>query len=158
VLWYRVWPKSQVLLVIARDPAGIEPDDFFFTTDLSASPAWVAETYAGRWSIEDTFRNVKQFLGGQEPQCWKRQGPERAACLSLWVYGVVWSWYITTQGTRRSWPQLPWYRSKRTPSFMDALAALRRVLWRRTIFATSGSGLLDPKMTDTLLETLSRAA
>ena len=158
VLWYRVWPKSQVLLVIARDPAGIEPDDFFFTTDLSASPAWVAETYAGRWSIEDTFRNVKQFLGGQEPQCWKRQGPERAACLSLWVYGVVWSWYITTQGARRSWPQLPWYRSKRTPSFMDALAALRRVLWRRTIFATSGSGLLDPKMTDTLLETLSRAA
>ena len=71
---------------------------------------------------------------------------------------MVWSWYITTQGTRCSWPQLPWYRSKRTPSFTDALAALRRVLWHRTIFATSGSGLLDPKMTDTLLEALSRAA
>jgi len=158
VLWYRVRPESQVLLVIARDPAGVEPDDYFFTTDLSASPAWVAGTYAGRWSIEDTFRNVKQFLGGQEPQCWKRQGPERAACLSLWVYGVVWSWYITTQGTRRSWPQLPWYRSKCMPSFVDALATLRRVLWSRTIFATSTPGQLDPKMTDTLLEALSRAA
>jgi|SRR6266851_1714171 len=79
--------------------------------------------------------------------------PERAACLSLWVYGVVWSWYVTTQGTRRSWPELPWYRSKCTPSFVDALPALRRVLWSRTIFATSEAGLLDPKMTDTLLET-----
>jgi hypothetical protein len=41
---------------------------------------------------------------------------------------------------------------------MDALAAHRLVLWRRTIFSTSGSGLLDPKTTDTLLETPSRAA
>ena len=31
MLWYRVWPKAQVLMVIARDPAGVEPDDFFFT-------------------------------------------------------------------------------------------------------------------------------
>lgn len=32
VLWHRVRPDRPVKLVIVRDPAGKEPDDFFFTT------------------------------------------------------------------------------------------------------------------------------
>lgn len=158
VLWYRMWQDCQVLLVIVRDPEGAQNDDYLFTTDLSASGRWVAETYAGRWSIEDTFRSTKQFLRGEDPQCWKRKGPERAAGLSLWIYSAVWLWYVTTQGTKTSWPRLPWYRSKRTPSFLDALATLRQVLWRERIFATSTSGSLSPKITDALVETLARAA
>ncbi len=158
VLWYRMWPERQVLLVIVRDPEGRQADDYFFTTDLSARPSWVAETYAGRWSIEDTFRNTKQFLRGEDPQCWRGKGPERAAGLSLWIYTTVWLWYVITQGTTTSWPRLPWYGSKCTPSFLDALAALRRVLWRGRIFATSHPRMLSPKITDALVETLARAA
>ncbi len=94
VLWYRVSPEALVLLVVVRDPEGVENDDFFFTTDLDALPADVVARYAGRWSIEDTFRAVKQSLGGQEPQSWKAKGPERAAALSFWIYTAVWLWYI----------------------------------------------------------------
>ncbi len=78
-LWYHVCGSKPVLVVVSRDPAGKERDDYFFTTDLSASPEEVIGLYAGRWSIEDTFRNTKQFLGGSDPQSWKRKGPERAA-------------------------------------------------------------------------------
>ena len=35
VLWYKVDKEKLVLLVISRDPNGIEKDDFFFTTDLT---------------------------------------------------------------------------------------------------------------------------
>ena len=83
LLWYHVAKDRPLLLVVVRDPNGIQPDDFFITTDTSAEPAWVACHYAGRWSIEVSFRDEKQHLGGEDPQCWKRQGPERAACLSL---------------------------------------------------------------------------
>jgi hypothetical protein len=38
VLWYRVNKTDLVRLVIVRDPDGIEPDDYFFTTDLDATP------------------------------------------------------------------------------------------------------------------------
>ena len=55
----------------------------------------------------------------------RMEGPERAAGLSLWIYTTVWLWCIITQGTTTSWPRLPWYGSKCTPSFLDALAALR---------------------------------
>jgi len=158
VLWYKVCPGRQVLLVIVRDPMGREPDDFFFTTDLQAAPAAVVSHYAGRWSIEDTFRNVKQLLRGQDPQTWKGQGPERAAALSMWLYAAIWSWYIRTQGSKTTWPHLPWYTSKRTPSFTDALATLRRVLWRDLIFVRSTPGPLSPKITKTLIDVLARAA
>jgi hypothetical protein len=64
VLWYAACPDRQVLLVIVRDPAGREPDDFFFTTDLNAYPPAIVARYCGRWSIEDTFWGTKQYLGG----------------------------------------------------------------------------------------------
>ena len=89
-----------VRLVIVRDPDGIEPDDYFFTTDLTATGGQVATRYAGRWPIEVCFRDVKQDLGGQDPQSWKRQGPERAACLSLWLHATTWCWYLDTHPDR----------------------------------------------------------
>lgn len=158
VLWYKVSKDRPVLLVIVRDPDGKEADDFFFTTDLTARPAPVTTQYAGRWSIEDTFRDVKQYLGGEDPQTWKSQGPERAAALSFWLYSAVWQWYLTAYGATRSWRPLPWYRSKCSPSFLDALAALRRVLWHHRFFPTSETPSLPPKIIASLIDELARAA
>lgn len=158
VLWYKTCPGRLVLLVIVRDPMGKQRDDFFFTTDLLASAAAVVEEYAGRWSIEDTFRNVKQFLGGEDPQNWKGQGPERAAALSLWISSAVWNWYIQEQGTSRTWPRLPWYPGKQTPSFLDALASLRRHLWRYTIFSGCASPPHLLKKEGLLIDILARVA
>lgn len=158
VLWYAVKPDQQVLLVIVRDVAGIQRDDFFFTTDPGADPADVATEYACRWAIEDTFRAVKGHLGGQQPQTWKGTGPERAAALSFWIYTAIWCWYIPTHGDAPRWPTRPWYPNKRTPSFPDALAELRTTLWRQRINAISGQQQLTPQIVDTLIDTLARAA
>jgi hypothetical protein len=158
ILWYAVKKDVPIKLVIVRDPSGRERDDFFFTTDLDAAPEDVASQYAGRWSIEDTFRNVKQYLGGEDPQTWKGHGPERAASLALWIYAVVWAWYLTTHGTKKTWPSWPWYPTKRVASFVDALAALRRVLWRHSISSRSPRRPLQPKTIRVLIEALAAAA
>src|ERR1035437_1860811 len=135
VLWYRVNAQELVRLVIVRDPSGVEPDDFFVTTDLTASGADTASRYAGRWSIEGCLGEVKQDLGGENPQSWKRKGPERAACLSLWLHAMTWSLYLTEHPAGDTWIPRPWYPRKSTPSFLDALAALRRSLWTERISA-----------------------
>jgi hypothetical protein len=158
VLWYQVCRENAVLLVVVRDPKGIEPDDFFFTTQVEREASEVAGHYNGRWSIEQTFRGVKQSLGGEDPQTWKGEGPERAASLALMVYSLVWLWYLLTQGTKRTWVLLPWYRNKATPSFLDALASLRRFLWRRRFFAGSDRRPLTRKTVSALIEVLARAA
>jgi hypothetical protein len=67
VLRYEAARSRQLLLVIVRDPASRQHDDFFVTTDLAATPAEVASAYADRWAIEDTNRNVKQYLGAEDP-------------------------------------------------------------------------------------------
>lgn len=158
VLWYAVRKKDPVLLVIVRDPAGKERDDFFFTTDVKAVPTIVVHDYAGRWSIEDTFRNVKQILGGEDPQTWKGEGPEKVAVIAFWLYSSVWSSFLQTRDAGSLWEPTPWYPQKRTPSFADAMAALRKPLWRERVFRRSASGPHFRKTISTLIEVLSLSA
>jgi len=157
VIWY--WVSHQpLLLVISTDPLGKERDDFLFTTDLSMTAAEVLECYNDRWAIEDTFKNTKQFLGGQQPQTFKGKGPERAAALSLALYSMVWMWYLRQKSRVRTFRVQPWYRQKATPSFADALRCLRRELWTERIKYMFGKSAVHDKKFAFLLEALAPAA
>ena len=156
--WYGVAKDRRLLLVIVRDPDGVQPDDYFITTNPDADPAWVTSHYFGRWTIEVSFRDIKQYLGGEDPQSWKRRGPERACYLALWIHATIWLWYLQVWGTRRSWTPTPWYQNKTRPSFADALAALRRTLWTQRITTVWSSGPLTPKNRDELVDVLATAA
>lgn len=158
VLWYRVNKTDLMRLVIVRDSEGVEPDDYFFTTDLTATAVEVVERYADRWAIEVCFRDVKQHLGGQDPQSWKRKGPQRAAALSLWLHATTWCWYLTTYPAGGTWTPRPWYQTKTTPSFLDALAALRRQMWAQRIKTMSRSEPDNTQITEAILDTLAYAA
>lgn len=157
LLWYRV-SQRPILLVISRDPEGKEKDDFFFTTDVTMEPVEVIACYADRWAIEDTFKNTKQFLGGQEPQTFKDKGPERAAGLSLWLYSMVWLWYLMQKANKRYFIVHPWNPLKSMPSFADAIACLRRELWREKIKCMFGVSAVHDKKFEFLLEALAPAA
>jgi DDE superfamily endonuclease len=157
-LWYKVDSRRLVTVLIARDPAGVLADAFFVSDDEDATDAEILAAYAGRWAIEVTNREVKQCLGAEDPQCWKYQGPERAAHLSLWLYSAIWTWYIGTFGTEVTWTPRPWYRQKATPSFLDALAALRRTLWAERIMPLSLFRRAHDKIIDAMLDVLANAA
>lgn len=162
VLWYRVNRRRLVRLIVVRDPTGTQPDDFFVTSadpdSPAADPATTASGYTGRWSIEVTNRDATQALGGEDPQSWKGQGPARAAALSLWLHTAIWCWYLSTHADTPTWRTRPWYPHKHTASFADALAALRRTLWRQRITAMSAHPAHQPKITNTLLDVLAEAA
>lgn len=158
VLWYGACKEKPVKLVISRDPEDIEKDDYFVTTRLEASPGAVVEKYAGRWSIEDTFRSTKQFIGGQEPQVFKREGPERAASLGFLLYGLVWTWYILNAHGKEKLSIAAWYGQKKNPSFQDALSSLRKTIWRNRFLSTSGSKVETSKNIETLISAVAMAA
>lgn len=46
VLWYTVNKTDLVRLVVVHDPDGVQPDDFFLTTDLTASLRRATPRYA----------------------------------------------------------------------------------------------------------------
>jgi len=157
VLWYKV-SKMPVLVVISRDPKGKERDDYFFTTDVEMEAADVLSAYADRWAIEDTFKNAKQHFGAEQLQTWVRKGPERAAGLGLWLYSMVWFWFCQQPAAKRTFRIQSWYMSKTTPSFADALRALRKVLWRQRIIMMFGNCAVHDKKYLFLLEALAPAA
>jgi hypothetical protein len=131
---------------------------YWVCSDTSLPPRDVVSAYAGRWSIEDTFRATKQSLGIQHPQSWSTNAPERAATLGFLQYSLVWWWFLGLDTTQQRVRPLPWYATKATPSFIDALALLRDKSWRDRILADSGRGPIRPKMIDAMLDALARAA
>ena len=157
VLWYRV-SHQPILLVISRDPQGKEKDEFLFSTDVTMDPATVIGAYADRWAIEDTFKNTKQLMGGQQPQTFKGQGSERATALSLWLYSMVWRWYLLQKSNKRTFMVAPWNPMKATPRFADALRGLRRELWTERIKHMFGTSAVHDKHFKFLLEALAPAA
>ena len=158
VLWYAVRKDALVRLAVVRDPAGKEPDDFFVTTDLSASGAQVASRYAGRWPIECCFKEAKQHAGVEHPQSWTGQGPARAVMLAFWLHTAIWCNYLASWNNKPTWRTRPWYTRKTTPSFIDALAAIRRILWNERITALSSGTPLNEKIINPLLDALAEAA
>ena len=157
VLWYDVTADLPVRLVIVRDPKGHEHDDFFFTTDTDADPAAVASDYNNRWPIEVTFRDAKQVLTPQHPQSWRRCGPSRTVTVGFWLHSAVWLWFIRACGDKPVWPDRPWYTRKCSPSFADALTALRAALWRERLSATTAAAPEFAKIAETVVAALARA-
>jgi hypothetical protein len=160
VLWYNAAGSKPLLLVTSRnpDPNSNQPDDFFITTDTQPSACDIACAYDLRWPIEDTNRNVKQFLAAEDPQSWVKLGPERILSLACWLYSATCHWFASGPNHPAAWPDRPWYTSKRTPSFADALACLRRHCWQSRFFDLSGQNPFQPEIIPTLLSVLAQAA
>ena len=136
VVWAYV-SKRPLLLIVSRDPAGKEADDFFFSTDTAIAPSLAVSDFADRWSVEDTFRNVKQYLGAEQPQSWKDIAPERAGAFSYLLYGGVWLARLEREGEKVASLEREWYEEKDCVSFLDALADLRLQLWDERIIDMS---------------------
>ena len=67
-LWYPSAGPRLLRIVVVRDPRGHRRDDCFFSTDLTLRPPQILEPFARRWPLEVCFRDVKQFLGFEDPQ------------------------------------------------------------------------------------------
>jgi hypothetical protein len=149
-LWWHVAKARPFLVVIVRDPTRTEKDDFFFTTDLNIDPARVAELYAGRWAIEETFREGKQLVGFDDVQGWSPRSVERQAPFALLTLSLVKAWYLQHVA--------PKDRPKELPSTAAILTMLRMAHWQQRISALSLPPAEMHELTKALRATLAAAA
>ena len=132
-LWWKVFGDRPILVVASRRPA-TKPGDhpgkpqFFYTTDLSLSPAEVLSGYNDRWSIECLFHEVKERMGFEDPQCRTERAVERTTPFLLWTAGIVQYWFLSQSNPGLIGWRPRWRRNGAagTPSFSDMLAAMRR--------------------------------
>jgi len=138
-LWYNSAGVRLLNIVVVRDPKGKRKDDCFFSTDLTLSAVGILELYAVRWSLEVAFRDIKQFLGMENPQGRTKDAVCRTVPFICAIYAIVIAWFCE-QG-HHLYKKTPfgidsWYTHKKAPSFEDILRTLRFELLRECFFST----------------------
>jgi hypothetical protein len=115
--------------VLVRNVPGRRPPLALFCTDPTTTAEHVVAQYVDRWHIETTFEEVRAHLGLETQREWSTRAVGRAVPCILGLFSVV---VLLAQvlhpddlPTRRA----AWY-AKREATFIDALAAVRRHLWR----------------------------
>lgn len=138
-LWYHVCRAVPIRLVIVRDPAGRQKDDFLFCTDAAVPDEQIVQRYYDRWGVEECILEAKQQMGFETTRGWCSKTVNRQAPLAMVLVTLVKAWYARCAAEEPSLlPQpTPWNPAKTQPSFLDMLAALRRVLWRHRISPNS---------------------
>jgi hypothetical protein len=130
---YRSLPGRLLRYVIVRDPAGIYRTDYILCTDTKLAVAQVLEAYSHRWPIERAFQDAKQHLRVENPRTQLPASVRRSTPFGMRLYSLVVLWYVTTghEEAARLAPRIadPWYERTSRPSFVDMMAALRRISW-----------------------------
>jgi hypothetical protein len=122
--------------VFTHDVQGTHRDDYFYTTDPDLTATQIISWFTARWPIETTFQEVRAHLGFETP-CQRvansvlRTGP----CL-LGLYSLVTLIFVEHARHHPARPRCTSWYTKAEPTFSDAIATVRRLLWSETIFET----------------------
>jgi hypothetical protein len=129
-VWYHSGlPPVPIRWVLVRDPSGIREPQAFLCTDLNAAPADILGWFVQRWSMETTFQESRLHLGVETQRQWSDRAIVRSTPALLGLFSLVTLWAaeakaITTLHARSA----TWY-VKDEPTFSDAIACVRRLLW-----------------------------
>jgi hypothetical protein len=139
-VWYASGlPPAKIRWVLVRDPSGEREAQAFLCTDLDLEPAAILGRFVYRWRIETTFQEVREHLGVETQRQWSDQAILRTTPALLGLYSLITVWahglMAIPNAAVRSHPAA-WYQ-KSQPTFSDAIAAVRRVLWTPQDFCIS---------------------
>lgn len=136
-LWYPSAGQQLLRIVLVRDASRRRRDDCFFSLDLSLTAAQILELFSRRWPLEVCFRDVKQFLGFEDPQNRVAKATTRTPPLIFYIYDLVLLWHAQA-GYRlasKSVVDRLWYPQRTSVSFEDILRTLRHATWQERIFS-----------------------
>jgi hypothetical protein len=129
--WHAGIPPVPVRWVLVRDPSGEHEPCAFLSTDLDARPAAILGWFVLRWRVETTFQEVRAHLGVETQRQWSDLAILRSTPALLGLFSLITVWadgLARDAGGALQVNATAWY-SKREPTFTDAIAAVRRVLW-----------------------------
>jgi len=139
-VWYSSGqPPAPIRWVLVRAPSGERDAQAFLCTDLDLDPVAILSRFVFRWRIETTFQEVREHLGVETQRQWSDLAILRTTPALLGLYSLVAIWahgLMGQAGTAVHAHPAAWYH-KSLPTFSDAIAAVRRVLWTPPDFSMS---------------------
>lgn len=137
-VWYHTGlPPVLIRWVLIRDPLDNFAPQALLSTDVTLSPLQMLEWFVQRWQLEVTFEEVRAHLGVETQRQWSDLAISRTTPVLLGLFSLVTllaheRWKDAAVWVRRA----AWY-DKPLPTFVDALAEVRRALWMVQTFRTS---------------------
>ncbi len=152
-VWYHAGlPVVPIRWVLVRDPSAKFAPQALVCTNVDALPEQIVSWFVLRWQLETTFQAVRTHLGVETQRQWNDLAILRTTPALLGLFSLV------TLFADQQWRQQPfvvrqaaWYR-KPQPTFIDALAAVRRQLWTAMSSCTCGSQTDMQKLQHRMLE------
>jgi hypothetical protein len=157
-VWYHTGlPPVPVRWVLVRDPLDEFSAQALLSTNLEAEPVEMLEWFVRRWAVEVTFEEARAHLGVETQRQWSEKAIARTTPAVLALFSVV-TLLAQQQSQKQELPvrQAAWY-VKRRPTFSDALAAVRQLLWREAGFHLSHCGGDSVKVSRVLLDRMTDA-
>ncbi len=144
--------------VLVRDLLGRFDPQALLSTDPTLSAVAVVGYFVRRWQVEVTFQETRRHLGVETQRQWSDMAIARTTPVLLALFSIV--KLLAARLVRDG--RLPvrtaaWY-AKRTPTFSDALAAVRAHWWRWQRFRTSPREADMVKLPRHVVRRLSEAA
>src|SRR5690242_4087736 len=129
-LWNSHGMTVPVRWVLTRDPAGRAETRAFVCSDLQRTAAEILTWYAMRWAVEVTFAETRRHLGVETQRQWSDLAIQRTTPLLLGLFSLVtlWAGDLAAQTGKLRVLGAAWYKNP-DPTFADALAVVRRLLW-----------------------------
>lgn len=143
-IWYHTGlPPVPLRWVLVRDPQDRFSTQALLCTDQERTPVQILTWFVQRWQLEVTFEEARRHLGVETQRQWSEQAIRRTTPALFGLFSLVALLaHPQMRGPGATIRHSAWYH-KATPTFADALALVRRQIWRQQAFAMSGS---DPDM------------
>ena len=137
-LWYKSsYPIVPIRWILIKDPAGQLEPVALLCTDLRLTPLDAICFFIRRWTVEVTFEEVRTHLGVESQRQWSDQAIARTTPVLMALFSIVTLWADKFRVTKNLIvPTYAWYQ-KSHPTFSDAIASVRRQIWRNQKFLTS---------------------
>jgi hypothetical protein len=131
--------------VLVRDPQGHLSPYALFCTDPQVDALGVLAAYLQRWNVEVTFEEVRAHLGVETQRQWTTRAIGRTTRCLLGLFSLVVLMASRVHPAALPTRRAAWY-AKPEPTFIDALAAVRRHLWASRNWPSPGRrvGMADP--------------
>ena len=122
--------------VLIRAPKGRFAPQALLSTDADLPAAQIVSAFVRRWAMEVTFQEARTHLGVEGQRQWNDLTIARSTPLRLALFSLVALIVQRQPAWQASVRRAAWYQ-KALPTFSDALAQVRRCLWRQLAFCMS---------------------
>jgi len=129
-------PVVPIRWVLIRDPENRFAPQALLCTDLDRDPTQIVGWFLRRWQVEVTFQETRSHLGVETQRQWSDRAVARTTPCLLALFSIVTLLATRLPARERRAATTAWY-AKPQPTFSDALAAVRRAIWREQPLVTS---------------------